>query len=231
MTRALLAELVGSAFLLAAIVGSGIVTAGDAPASLQLFQHAVVVGAALTALILALGPVSGAHLNPVVTLVDAWFGGLPWRAVPGYVGAQLAGAVLGVVVTTTSFGLPAVELGTRPRASLGAATGEAVATLGLLLVIVGVVRAHGGRAVAGAVGAYIAAAILMTSSASFANPAVTVARALSDTWTAIAPSSVPTFLLGQLAGMLVAVPLLQVLFAPTPEDAADVVVPHDPPVR
>jgi glycerol uptake facilitator-like aquaporin len=225
--RRVTAELLGTAFLLAAVVGSGIVTATDGPASVQLFQHAVAVGAALGALILAFGPVSGAHFNPVVTLADAVFGGMPWRRVPGYIGAQLLGGVLGVVITATSFGLPAIELATTDRAGPGPAVGEGVATAGLLLVIFGVVRSGGGRAVAGAVGAYITAAIFFTSSASFANPAVTVARALSDTYTGIAPSSVPIFLSGQAVGTVVALVLVAWLFAPEPDEAADLVVPTE----
>lgn len=228
LARRLVAEGVGTALLLVAIVGSGIVTATDGPASLQLFQHAIAVGAALTALILAFGPVSGAHFNPAVTLADAWFGGLPWRYVPGYLAAQLLGAAIGTVVTTASFGLGFLTLGTLPRATPGAIVGEGIATAGLLLVIFGTVRSGGGRAVAGAVGAFIAAAIFSTSSAAFANPAVTFGRALTDTYTAIAPGSVPGFLLGQGVGLLVAVALAGWLFAPTPQEAAEVVVPHAP---
>lgn len=223
--RRLVAELLGTAFLLAAIVGSGIVTASDGADSAQLFQHAVTVGLALVALILTFGSVSGAHFNPVVTLADAWFGGMPWRRVPGYLVAQITGACLGVVITAVSFGLPAVELATDPRPGVGLMLGEGVATLGLLLVIFGVVSSGGGRAVAGAVGAYIAAAVFFTSSAAFANPAVTVARVLSDTYTAITPGSVPGFLLGQGLGLALAVPLIALLFRPTPAEAAEVVVP------
>lgn len=178
--RRLAAEALGTAFLLAAIVGSGIVAQQDGSASGQLFHHAVVVGLALTALILTFGPISGAHFNPVVTLVDAWFGGLPWSRAGGYVAAQLLGAVAGTVVTAMTFGLPAVELATLERGGGGRMVAEAIATAGLILVIFGLVRSGGGRAVAGAVGAYIAGAIYFTSSAAFANPAVTVARMLSD---------------------------------------------------
>lgn len=234
--RRVTAELVGTAFLLAAIVGSGIVTETDGAASAQLFQHTVVVGLALVALILTFGPVSGAHFNPVVTLADAWFGGMPWRRVPGYLAAQIVGAVIGVAVTNATFGSVALEVSANPRDGVGLVAGEVVATLGLLLVIFGLVRSGGGRVVAGAVGAYIAAAIYFTASASFANPAVTLGRALSDTYTGIAPASVPGFLLGQGIGLVLAVVLIAFLFEPAPEEAAEVVVPqtHDhgaPPVR
>jgi glycerol uptake facilitator-like aquaporin len=225
--RRLVAEALGTAFLLAAIVGSGIVTQQDGAASAQLFQHTVVVGAALTALILTFGPVSGAHFNPVVTLVDAWFGGLPWRRVPGYVGAQLVGAVLGVVVTNATFGRAAVELASTDRSGGGLVVAEAVATAGLILVIFGLVHAGGGRVVAAAVGAYIAAAIYFTASASFANPAVTVARMLSDTYTGITPAHVPGFVLGQAVGAVLAALLVRFLFAPDPAEAAAVIVPHE----
>ncbi len=229
--RRLTAEFVGTAFLLAAIVGSGIVTASDGAASAQLFQHSVVVGAALVALILTFGSVSGAHFNPVVTLVDAWFGGMPWWRVPSYLVAQITGAVLGVALTNVTFGGAVLEVSANPRDGLGLALAEGVATLGLLLVIFGVVRSGGGRAVAGAVGAYIAAAIYFTASASFANPAVTLARALSDTYTGIAPASIPGFLAGQAIGLVLAVGLIAFLFAPDPDEAAEVVVPVEPPTR
>lgn len=227
--RRLVAEVLGTASLLAAIVGSGIVVAqgGDAPA--QLVQHAIVVGAALTALILAFGPVSGAHLNPAVTLADAVFGGLSWPRAAAYIVAQLVGAGLGTMFTNLTFELPAVTLATTERASLAAAASEGAATAGLLVVIFGLIRSGGGRVVAAAVGAYIAAAIVFTSSDSFANPAVTLARMLSDTWAGIAPSSVPAFLAGQAAGTVGAIALIGWLYHPRPDEAAQVVVPTSPP--
>lgn len=223
--RRLGAEALGTASLLAAIVGSGIVVAegGDAPA--QLVQHALVVGAALTALILAFGPVSGAHFNPAVTLADAWFGGLPWRRAAAYLAAQLVGAAAGVVFTNLTFDLAAVTLATTERASLATVASEAAATAGLLVIIFGLVRSGGGRVVAAAVGAYIAAAIVFTSSDGFANPAVTVARMLSDTWTGIAPGSVPGFLAGQAIGLAAGVAIVTWLYAPEPDEASRVVVP------
>lgn len=223
--RRLTAEALGTASLLAAVVGSGIVVAqgGDAPA--QLFGHAVVVGAALTALILAFGPVSGAHFNPAVTVADAWFGGLPWPRAARYVAAQLAGAVIGTVFTHATFGLQLVAVATTPRPGMGMAAAEAAATAGLLVVIFGLVRSGDGRVVAGAVGAYIAAAIVFTASDAFANPAVTVGRVLTDTWTGIAAADVPTFLAGQAAGTLAGIALITWLYHPRPEEAARVVVP------
>jgi glycerol uptake facilitator-like aquaporin len=225
--RRLTAELLGTASLLAAIVGSGIVVAqgGDAPA--QLFQHAVVVGVTLTALILAFGPVSGAHLNPVVTLADAWFGGLPWPRAARYVAAQLTGAVLGTAFTNATFGVPAVALASTARPGVAMAAAEGAATAGLLVVIFGLVRTGAGRLVAGAVGAYITGAIVFTASDAFANPAVTVARMLTDTWTGIAPVSVPAFLIGQGAGLAAGIALIAWLYRPRAEHAARVVVPAD----
>lgn len=223
--RRLTAEALGTASLLAAVVGSGIVVSqgGEAPA--QLFQHAVVVGAALAALILAFGPVSGAHLNPAVTVADAWFGGMPWSRAGAYVAAQLVGAVTGTVFTSLTFGRGVGELATTTRPGGAMVAAEAAATAGLLVVIFGLIRSGGGRAVAGAVGAYIAAAIVFTSSDAFANPAVTAGRLLTDTWTGIAPASAPAFLAGQLLGTLVAIALVGWLYQPQPDEAARVVVP------
>jgi glycerol uptake facilitator-like aquaporin len=225
--RRLVAEALGTASLLAAIVGSGIVTQQDGAASAQLFQHAITVGLALVALILAFGPVSGAHLNPAVTVADAWFGGLPWRRAAGYLAAQVVGAVAGVVFTNLTFGTPAVALATAARGGIGPVAAEVAATAGLIVVVFGLVRSGGGRIVAVAVGAYIAAAIYFTASASFANPAVTLARALSDTYTGIAPGDVPGFLLGQALGTVAAIALVRFLYAPDAYEAAAVVVPHD----
>lgn len=227
--RKLAAEFLGTALLLVAIVGSGITASTDGAASAQLFYHAVVVGVALVALILTFGHVSGGHFNPAVTAVDAIFGGLsPWLAVR-YVAVQFTGGVAGVVVTNVMFSHPAVTVAATERIGLALAGSEALATFGLLVVIFGVVRSGNVRAVPGAVGAYIGAAIYFTSSASFANPAVTVARALSDTYTGIAPGGIGGFVAAQAAGTVLAAALIGWLFAPDPSDAAQVVVPHDPP--
>ena len=222
--RRLVAEAFGTAALLAAIVGSGIVVAqgGDAPA--QLFQHAVVVGAALTALILAFGPISGAHFNPVVTIADAWFGGMPWVRASRYIAAQLVGATAGTAFTSLTFDLPAIVLATTSRPGIAMAAAEGAAAAGLLIVIFGLIRSGGGRAVAGAVGVYIAAAIMFTASDAFANPAATLARMLADTWTGISPGSVPAFLAGQAAGTVAAIALISWLYHPEPGEAAQVVL-------
>jgi glycerol uptake facilitator-like aquaporin len=227
VSRRLAAEWLGTALLVLVIVGSGITASADGAASAQLFQHAVVVGAALAAIIAALGPVSGAHLNPVVTAVDAAFGGLDRRAAAGYVLAQMSGAVAGVAVANALFGLPAVAAGTTARGGAPLAASEAVATAGLLLVVFGVVRGPTPRAVPAVVGAWVAAAIYATSSTAFANPAVTVARALTDSYTGIAPADVPAFLAAQVLGAGGAAALVRWLFAPAPATAAAVHVPHD----
>lgn len=225
--RKLAAEFVGTALLLVAIVGSGITASSDGAASAQLFQHAVVVGAALVALILTFGHISGAHFNPAVTLVDALFGGLGAREAGGYVAAQVAGAAFGVAVTNIMFAEPVVTIAATDRSGGFLAGSEALATFGLLVVIFGVVRSGNIGAVPGAVGAYIAAAIYFTSSASFANPAVTIARALSDTYTGIAPAGIPGFVAAQILGALAAAAFIRWLFAPDAVDAHQVIVPHD----
>jgi arsenate reductase len=224
--RRLAAEFLGTAGLLLAIVGSGITAASDGAASAQLMQHAIVVGAALAALILTFGPISGAHFNPAVTVVDAVFGGVQWRMAAGYVGAQLAGAICGVMATNLLFGRSVIEIAATERTGLAAATSESVATFGLLIVIFGVVRSGRTDAVPAAVGVWIAGAIYFTPSASFANPAVTVGRMLSDTYTGIAPSGVPGFLAGQLIGAAGAAVVIGWLFRAGADTARDVVVPH-----
>lgn len=226
--RRLTAEFLGTALLLAAVVGSGIVTSTDGAAATQLFQHAVAVGLALSVLILIFGPVSGAHFNPLVTAVDWWFGGIPGSRALRYGLAQVVGAIVGTVVTHLSFGMAAAAWSATPREGLGMAVGEAIATGGLLLVIFALSRTRQTRAIPGAVGAWIAAAIFFTASASFANPAVTVARAVTDTYTGITPASVPAFLVGQAAGTVLAILLISWLCAPTAEDARHVVVPTEP---
>lgn len=226
--RRLTAELLGTALLMAAVVGSGITASTDGAASVQLFQHAVVVGLGLAALIAMFGPVSGAHLNPAVTAVDWWFGGLPGRQALAYVAVQVAGALGGTVATHLMFGLPAATWSGTGRDGLGLAAAEAVATAGLLLVIFALVRVGNTGAVPAAVGAWIAAAIYFTSSASFASPAVTLARAVTDTYTGIGPASVPGFLAGQGAGTVVAALLIRWLYAPDPVEAGAVLVPHEP---
>lgn len=229
--RRILAEFLGTGFLVAAVVGSGIAAARLSPhdTGLQLFENAAATGAALIAVILAVGPVSGAHLNPVVTLADRLFGGLSSREAAGYIGAQFTGGAAGAVVANLMFSLPAFELSTKVRSGHGLWLGEVVATLGLLVVIFGVVRSGRGSVAPFAVGAYIAGAYFFTSSTSFANPAVTVARMLSNTFAGIAPSSAPGFIVAQLVGAALAVGVIRLLYPSVAEVARDLIVPHGGP--
>jgi glycerol uptake facilitator-like aquaporin len=226
--RPVLAELLGTAFLVASVIGSGIAAQRLSPGEtgLQLLESSTATGAALVAIIAALGPMSGAHLNPLVTLVDWSFGGVRARVGILYCAAQLAGGATGAVVANLMFGLPALQLATRSRWGAGLWTGEVVATFGLVLVIFGVVRARRASVAPLVVGAYIAAAYWFTSSTSFANPAVTLARTLSDTFAGIAPASVLPFLGAQLAGALLAAATVRFLYPDLPEVADQVVVPH-----
>ncbi|HEY3522066.1 MAG TPA: aquaporin [Candidatus Limnocylindrales bacterium] len=195
------AELIGTAFLVAAVIGSGIAAARLSPADvgLQLFENSVVTGAALVALILALQPVSAAF-NPVVTLVEAGLGLIRREDAIVLVGAQLVGGVLGAVAANLMFDLDAVSISGHDRSGGGLWLGEVVATFGLVLVVFGSVRSGRTETVAFAVGGYIAAAYWFTSSTSFANPAVTLARMFSDTFAGIEPASVPLFVVAQLVG-------------------------------
>src|SRR4051795_10290608 len=202
LPRRALAEFCGTAFLLAVVVGSGIAAQRLSPTDtgLQLFENAAATAGGLTALILAFGPVSGAHFNPVVSMADAFFGGLNRRDLPAYIGAQVAGAISGAVVANLMFELDAVSWSTHARSGGGMWLGEVIATLGLLLVIFGVVRSGRTSAAPFAVGAYIGAAYFFTSSTSFANPAVTIGRAFTDTFAGIKPSSAPAFVVFELVG-------------------------------
>jgi glycerol uptake facilitator-like aquaporin len=228
LARRALAELLGTALLLIAVVGSGIAAERLSPGDtgLQLLENAAATAAALVAIILAVGPVSGAHLNPVVTLADRAFGGMDSRTAAVYIGAQVTGAVTGTVVANLMFELPAVEWSTTSRSGGGLWLAEVVATFGLLLVVFGVVRSGRSSAAPFAVGAYIGGAYFFTSSTSFANPAVTVARTLSDTFAGIEPSSVPAFVLAQLAGAALAVGAIRTLYPTITAVAEEVVVPH-----
>jgi glycerol uptake facilitator-like aquaporin len=228
LPRRALAEYVGTAFLVAVVVGSGIAAESLSPddVGLQLLENAAATAGGLVALILALGPVSGAHFNPVVSLADSFFGGLDRRDLPAYVGAQVAGAITGSVVANLMFELDAVEWSTTARSSGGLWLGEVVATIGLLLVIFGVVRSGRATAAPFAVGAYIGGAYFFTSSTSFANPAVAIGRAFTDTFAGIEPGSVPMFVLCQLAGGVLAVALLRALYPDIEVVAEEVVVPH-----
>jgi arsenate reductase len=234
LTRRLLAEFLGSAFLAALVIGSGIAAADlSQDVGLQLLENAAATAAGLFAIILMFGPISGGHFNPVVSLVDAAFGGLPRRDALAYIPAQIAGCITGAVAANAMFALRAISISTHHRASPAHLFAEVIATLGLILVIFALVRS--GRAVTApaAVGAYIGAAYWFTSSTSFANPAISVGRMFSDTFAGIAPASVPGFVVAQLAGGVIAFGLVRALYPDLgPADAADVVVPHDgrPPV-
>lgn len=195
------AEAVGTAFLLAAVVGSGIMGSrlAGGNTAIALLANTVATGAALVALILAFGPISGAHLNPVVTLADAARGRLAWRDALPYIGAQVLGAFAGVAVANAMFEEPAFFASRQARHGPAQLLSEFVATFGLLAVIWGCARARSG-AIPYAVGAYISAAYWFTASTSFANPAVTLARSASDTFTGIRPADAPGFILAQLLG-------------------------------
>jgi arsenate reductase len=225
--RRCLAEGIGTGFLVAVVVGSGIAAQRLSPGDvgLQLLENAAATAAGLVALILALGPVSGAHFNPVVTLADRAFGGLGTADALAYVASQVAGGCAGTVIANVMFGEAAFQLSEEVRRGGGVWTAEVVATVGLLLVIFGVVRSGRATAAPFAVGAYIGAAYFFTSSTSFANPAVTVARTLSDTFAGIAPASAPGFVLAQLVGLGVAIALIAALYPDAAEAADHVVVP------
>lgn len=208
--RSLAAEGVGTALLLAAVVGSGIM--GEQLAggniAIALLANSLATGAALVALILTFGPVSGAHFNPAVTLADASTGGTAWRRVPGYVGAQIAGAIVGVWIAHLMFGLPVFMVSTHVRAGGAQLFSKVIATFGLVLVILGCAR-HRPEMVPFAVAAYITAAYWFTASTSFANPAVTIARSMTDTFAGIRPSDAPGFIAAQLCGALAATRFFQ----------------------
>lgn len=214
------AELVGTAFLVTAVVGSGIAAQRLSPddPGLQLLENSLATGAALVALILALQPVS-ASFNPVVTLVERALGLVTTREATALVGAQVVGGAIGAVLANLMFDLDAVSLSTHERSGGGIWLGEVVATLGLVVLVFGSIRTGRAESVALVVGGYIAAAYWFTSSTSFANPAVTVARMLSDTFAGIAPSSMPMFVLMQLVGGVLAVGLVRFLFPDRLEEA------------
>jgi glycerol uptake facilitator-like aquaporin len=205
LSRRVVAEALGTAFLLAAVVGSGIMAERLAGGNiaLALLANTAATGAALVALIIAFGLLSGAHFNPVVTLASAMRSGLPWREVPFYILGQVAGALAGVICANKMFGLPAVFLSQHQRTGAGQIFSEFVATFGLLSIILGTSRLQV-AVVAVAVGAYISAAYWFTASTSFANPVVTVARSFTDTFTGIRLSDVPAFVSAQFVGALAA---------------------------
>jgi glycerol uptake facilitator-like aquaporin len=202
--RRAVAEFLGTAFLLAAVVGSGIMAQrlSGGNAALALLCNTLATGAILTVIILVFGPVSGAHFNPAVSIAFALRGELPWRTMVLYIAVQVAGAIVGVLAAHLMFELPVWQFSTNVRTGPGQWLAEAVATFGLLLTILGLLRTP--AAIPYAVGLYITSAYWFTASTSFANPAVTIARSLSDTFAGIAPHGVPAFLAAQGIGMLAA---------------------------
>jgi glycerol uptake facilitator-like aquaporin len=229
LSRRLAAEGIGTAMLLAAVVGSGIMgeRLANGNVAIALLANTLATGAALVALILTFGPISGAHFNPAVSLSDASQGGLSWKEAAAYVGVQILGAVLGVALADVMFSEPLFAWSRHVRNGFPQILSEAFATFGLLSVISACARRRP-AAVPFAVGAYITAAYWFTSSTSFANPAVTFARALTDTFAGVRPVDVPGFLLGQAVGASAATALFRWLVPALPDVADRVLVPHEP---
>ena len=229
LIRRAVAELVGTAFLVATVIGSGIAAQRLSPGDVgvQLLENSLVTGAALVALILALQPVSAAF-NPVVTLIERALGALGSAEAALLIAAQVVGGMLGAVTANLMFGLPAVTVSSHERTGGGLWLGEVVATLGLVVVIFGVVRSGRGPLVSFAVGGYITAAYWFTSSTSFANPAVTVARTLSHTFAGIAPASVAGFVAAQVVGGALAYGLVRFLYPEAATVAAEITADPSP---
>jgi glycerol uptake facilitator-like aquaporin len=227
--RRVTAEFLGSGFLAALVIGSGIAAQRLSPGAtgLELLENAGATAAGLFAIILMFGPVSGGHFNPVVSFADAFFGGLSWRDAAAYLPAQVAGCTSGAVIANLMFALPAVSISAKHRATPAHFLAEVIATAGLLLVIFALARSGRTGPAPAAVGAYIGAAYWFTSSASFANPAITIGRMFSDTFAGIAPSSAPAYIGAQVIGSALAVAVIKALYpAITPADAAGIIVPH-----
>jgi len=227
-SRALVAEALGTAFLLAAVVGSGIMgeQLAGGNVAIALLANTLATGAALVALILTFGPISGAHFNPVVSLADASQGGIMWAAAAKYVVAQIVGALAGVAAAHLMFAKPIFAVSTHARSGLSQAFSESVATFGLLSVIWGCSRRQP-KVVAFAVGAYITAAYWFTASTSFANPAVTIARTLTDTFAGIRPADAPGFIVAQLIGAAASTLAFRWLVPALPITSEQVVVPRE----
>ena len=227
--RRLTAELLGTALLLAAVVGSGIMAErlSGGNTAVALLANTMATGATLVTLIFTFGPVSGAHFNPAVTLADATQHGLPWREVPGYIAAQLAGAILGVWTAHLMFSERVLQISQHARAGGALVFSEFIATFGLLGVIWGCGRLRA-EAVPVAVGFYITGAYWFTASTSFANPAVTIARSFTNTFAGIRPIDAPGFVAAQIVGALTATFLFRWLVPFLPERAPAVIVPHGP---
>ncbi|WP_131784605.1 aquaporin [Protofrankia symbiont of Coriaria ruscifolia] len=234
LARRLVAEAVGSMLLAALVIGSGIAASQLSPgqSGLQLVENAAATAAGLFAIILMVGPVSGGHFNPVVSAVDAAFGGLVWRDAAAYVPVQVAGCVAGAILANVMFDASAVSISTHHRASGAHLLAEVVATAGLILLIFALVRSGRGERAPAAVGAYIGAAYWFTSSTSFANPAISVGRMFSDSFAGIAPASVPAFIGAQAVGGVVGYGLARLFYPPIPAapgQAAQVLLPRDQP--
>jgi glycerol uptake facilitator-like aquaporin len=232
--RRLLAEFAGTALLVTAVVGSGVMATTLSPddVGLQLLQNSVATAFALGALILTFGPVSGAHFNPVVSAADWFLGrrggtGLTAGQLGGYALAQTLGAIAGAILANLMFDLAAVDFSGKDRSAGHLWLGEVVATAGLILLIFALARSGRAAVAPAAVGAYIGAAYWFTSSTSFANPAVTIGRAFTDTFAGIAPGSVPGFIAAQLIGLVVGAGLLLALYPGVGQAAGEVVVAHD----
>ncbi len=227
LLRRVVAEALGTAFLLAAVVGSGIMAErlAGGNSAIALLANTLATGAALGALILTFGQISGAHLNPAVTLADASQGGISWRHVPAYIGAQIIGAFAGVAAANVMFGLPIFFASHHARTGWRQLFSEFIATFGLLAVIWGCSRLRS-NAVAFAVAAYIMSAYWFTASTSFANPAVTLARSASDTFAGVRPADTPGFMLAQLLGAAAATALFRWLIPTLSNRATSVILPH-----
>jgi glycerol uptake facilitator-like aquaporin len=228
LLRRVAAEFTGTLLLLAAVVGSGIMgqRLAGGNVAIALLANTLATGTALIAIILAFGPISGAHLNPAVTLADAWVGGIAWRDTPAYLLAQMTGAIAGVATAHSMFGLAVVSVSTQVRSGSAQVFSEFVATFGLLAVIWGCARTRP-AAVPFAVGAYIMAAYWFTASTSFANPAVTIARSLTNTFAGVRPLDVPGFVAAQFAGAFGATFLFQWLMPRLTEDRPSILVQQD----
>jgi glycerol uptake facilitator-like aquaporin len=228
--RRLAAEFLGSAFLAAIVIGSGIAAQRLSPSGtgLELLENSVATAAGLFAVILMFGPVSGAHFNPVVSFADAALGGLSWRDAAAYLPVQVAGCVTGAVAANLMFAQAAVSISVKHRASGAHALSEVIATAGLVLVIFALARSGRLASAPAAVGAYIGAAYWFTASTSFANPAIDIGRMFSDSFAGIAPSSVPVFIAAQMGGGIAGVAIIKILYpALSPAQAAGAVVPHE----
>ena len=229
LPRRLLAELLGSAFLAAVVIGSGIAAQQLSPrdSGLELLENALPTAGGLFTIILMFGPISGGHFNPVVSFVDAHFGGISRRDALAYLPAQLSGCVLGAIAANGMFAKTLVSISAHHRASPAHLFSEIIATLGLLVVIFAIARTHRGASAPAAVGAYIGAAYFFTSSTSFANPAISIGRIFSNTFAGIAPASVPGFAIAQVLGGAIAVLAIRALYPDVNAvEAATVVVAH-----